>query len=156
MIQRKQSLFLLLAVIAYAVCLFLPVAGVTPTGMGGESLVYNLGVVSGDRGISVSTTCLPLFILLSVSTVISVVTIFLYGNRKMQLNLCAIAALFTGLWCIDYALLAFSVIPLPEVEGAVAPKFAACLPVVALILQLMARKGVSDDEKLIKAADRIR
>ena len=45
MIQRKQSLFLLLAVVAYALCLFLPIAGVTPAGMGAESLVYNLGMV---------------------------------------------------------------------------------------------------------------
>ena len=71
MIQRKQSLFLILAVIAYAVCLFLPIASVSASGMGADSMVYNLGVVNGDSGISVSSTCLPLFLLLAVSAVIS-------------------------------------------------------------------------------------
>ena len=50
----------------------------------------------------------------------------------------------------------FSIIPIPEVEGATNFQFASCLPLVALILVLMARKGVSDDEKLVRAADRIR
>ena len=34
MIQRKQSLFLLVAVIAYVLCLFLPVGIIQPEGMG--------------------------------------------------------------------------------------------------------------------------
>jgi len=145
-----------MAVIACVACLFLPVAGVGATGMGTDAMVYNLGIVKGDGGMSFSGVCLPLFLLLSVSTVISLATIFLFKNRKLQMSLCAIASLFTALWCVDYALLAFGVVAIPEVEGEMGVKFAACLPVVALILQLMARKGVSDDEKLIKAADRIR
>lgn len=155
MIQRKQSLFLILAVIAYAVCLFLPIASVSASGMGADSMVYNLGVVNGDSGISVSSTCLPLFLLLAVSAVISLATVFLYKNRKLQMNLCSIASLFTGLWYVDYLLMVFSIIPIPEVE-ATNFQFASCLPLVALILVLMARKGVSDDEKLVRAADRIR
>ena len=42
MIQRKQTLFLLLAVIVCALCLFLPVGSVEPKGMGADSLIYNL------------------------------------------------------------------------------------------------------------------
>lgn len=156
MIQRKQSVFLLMAVIVCIVCLFLPIAGVRATGMEADAMVYNLGIVKGDVGINFAAVCLPLFLLLSISIVISLATIFLFKNRKLQMSLCAIASLFTGLWCIDWALLAFGVIAIPGAEGEISVKFAACLPVVALILQLMARKGVSDDEKLIKAADRIR
>ena len=156
MIQRKQSLFLLLAVIAYAICLFLPIASVSASGMGADRLTYHLGVVNGDSGLSISSTCLPLFLLLAVSAVISLATVFLFKNRKLQMNLCSIASLFTGLWYVDYLLMVFSIIPVPEVEGAMNYQFAACLPLVALILVLMARKGVSDDEKLVRAADRIR
>ena len=72
------------------------------------------------------------------------------------MNLCSIASLFTGLWYVDYLLMVFSIIPIPEVEGATNFQFASCLPLVALLLVLMARKGVSDDEKLVRAADRIR
>ena len=56
MIQRKQTLFLLFAVIAIAICLFLPVASIAAKTMGGDTMVYNLGVV-GEAGMQISTTC---------------------------------------------------------------------------------------------------
>ena len=156
MIQRKQTLFLLVAFICYAVCLFLPIATIASKGMGADSMLYNLGVVDGDHGITFSSTCLPLFIILAISAVLSLVTIFLYKNRKQQMNLCNITMLFNVLWYIDYALMLFGIVPVPEVEGNVSLKFAACLPLVSLILVAMAKKGINDDEKLVRAADRIR
>lgn len=156
MIQRKQTLFLLVAVIVLAVCLFFPVAGISLKGMGGEDLLYNLGVVTGDRGISVDSTCIPLFVLLSVSAVLSLVNIFMYKNRKLQMSLCSVSMLFALLWYVDYALLFFDIIPLESVDGALEVKFASCLPFIAIILCAMAKRGISDDEKLVKAADRIR
>ena len=128
MIQRKQSLFLLLAVIAYAICLFLPIASVSASGMGADSMIYNLGVVNGDSGISISSTCLPLFLLLAVSAVISLATVFLFKNRKLQMNLCSIASLFTGLWYVDYLLMVFSIIPIPAQSPFVDPDSRSCRP----------------------------
>ena len=156
MIQRKQTLFLLLAVIVCALCLFLPVGSVEPKGMGADSLVYNLGVVMGDGGLAFSTTCLPLFVLLSVTAILSLVTIFLYKNRKVQMSICKCTMLLQVLWVIDYVLILLGIIPIPEVQGKMGIEFAACLPIVSLILVAMAYKGVNDDEKLVKAADRIR
>ncbi len=156
MIQRKQTLFLLFAVIVLAVCLFFPVAGISPKGMGGEGLLYNLGVVPGDSGISVDSTCIPLFLLLSVSAVLSLVNIFMYKNRKLQMSLCSVSMLFALLWYVDYALLFFGIIPLESMVGALEVKFASCLPFISIILCAMAKRGISDDEKLVKAADRIR
>ena len=46
MIQRKQTLFLLLAVIVCALGLFFPIGSIAPEGMGTDSMVYNLGAVS--------------------------------------------------------------------------------------------------------------
>lgn len=156
MIQRKQTLFLLFAVIVLTVCLFFPVAGISPKGMGGDGLLYNLGVVTGDGSISVDTTCLPLFVLLSVSAVLSLVNIFMYKNRKLQMSLCSVSMLFSLLWYVDYALLFFGIIPLESMAGALEVRFAACYPFIAIILTAMAKRGISDDEKLVKAADRIR
>ncbi len=156
MIQRKQSLFLLLATIAYIVCLFLPVASIAPQGMGFGTSVHCLGTVSGENGIQFDSTCLPLFILCAISAAIAFATIFLYKNRKLQMNLCSICLLFSVLWCVDYALMLFGIIGLEKVEGTLQLNFGACLPLVAIILVAMARKGVGDDEKLVRAADRIR
>ena len=155
MIQRKQTLFLLLAVIACAFCLFLPVGSIEPHGMGVATKVYNLGVV-GEEGILISSTCIPLFLLQCVTAILSLVTIFLFNNRKLQMSLCSVALLFDALWCVDYALILFGIIPIPEVEGKMSLGLGTCLPVVSLILIWMAKKGVEHDEKLVKAADRIR
>ena len=155
MIQRKQTLFLLLAIIAYAVCLFLPIASVEPKTMGIDTLIYNLGLVS-DGGIKVSNTLLPLFLDLVVCVALALVTIFKYKNRKAQMSLCSITMLFSLLWYIDYVLIYLGMIPVAEVEGAMEVKFAACLPFISIILVAMAKKGINDDEKLVKAADRIR
>ena len=156
MIQRKQTLFLLVAVIASLLCFFMPIGVIMPKGMGGVVSLYNLGFVDDNGTITVSGTCLPLFILLAVSTALSLATIFLYKNRKLQLSLCATNLLFSVLWYIDYALLFFGMVTVPEVEGNVEVKFAACLPLIAIIMVVLARKGVADDEKLVRAADRIR
>ncbi len=156
MIQRKQTLFLLVAVIVLAACLFFPVAGIVAKGMGEDALLYNLGVVTGGSGISIDSTCIPLFVLLSVSAVLSLVNIFMYRNRKLQMSLCSVSMLFALLWYVDYALLFFGIIPLESVDGTLEVRFASCLPFVAIILNAMAKRGVSDDEKLVRAADRIR
>ena len=141
MIQRKQTLFLLFAVIAIAICLFLPVASIAAKTMGGDTMVYNLGVV-GEAGMQISTTCVPLFLLLAVSAIIALVNIFLYKNLKLQKS--------------DYIVMFMGLIPVPEAEGTMKFQFAACLPLVAIIFEWMAMKGVNDDIKLLKAADRIR
>ena len=165
MIQRKQTLFLLLAVIAIVLCLFLPIAGMdSKAAMGTDSLLYNLGIVGGDQGgITFSSTCLPLFLLLAVSACLSLVNIFMYKNRNLQKTLCSVALLFGVLWYVDYALMLFGVV-LPVTDnahdlaltGKMSLKFASCLPLISMVLVWMAKKGVNDDIKLLKAADRIR
>ena len=156
MIQRKQTLFLLLAVIVCALGLFFPIGSIAPEGMGTDSMVYNLGVVTGEGGLAISATCIPLFVLVSVTAILSLVTIFLYKNRKVQMSICKCTMLLQVLWVIDYVLILLGIIPVPEVQGKMDIEFAACLPIVSLILVAMAYKGVDDDEKLVKAADRIR
>ena len=164
MIQRKQTLFLLFAVVAIVVCLFLPIAGMASKATGSDSLLYNLGVAcGGDLGFSFVPTCLPLFLLLTVSACVSLVNIFMYKNLNLQKTLCSVALLFGFLWYVDYALMFLGiVVPISDTaqtcdaSGGMSLKFAACLPLVAIVLLWMAKKGVGDDIKLLKAADRIR
>ena len=156
MIQRKQTLFLLFAVIAYVVCIFLPVANIEPQGMGMGTSVHCLGTVSGENGIQFDSICFPLFLLCAISAMIALGNIFMYKNRKTQMNLCNICLLFSVLWYVDYLLMFFGIVDLDFEKGKFHASFGACLPLVAIILVAMAKKGVSDDEKLVRAADRIR
>lgn len=112
MIQRKQTVFLLLASILALVCLFVRL-----------------------QWIDVLQAC---------SAVLSVYTIFLYRRRPFQARLCLIGIVVIFAWYIGVAVW----------EGVVGTVEA--LPMVEAILLFMARKGILDDEKLVKAADRIR
>lgn len=155
MIQRKQTLFLLVAFIACVICLFVPVASVMPQGMGNPMSVHCLGI-SSEEGIRFDASCLPLFLLCSVSALISLATVFQFKNRKLQINLCSINLLFNVLWYVDYAVIFFGLVGLEKVSGDLTFHWGAVMPLISLVFVLLARKGVCDDEKLVRAADRIR
>ncbi len=154
MIQRKQTLFLLGVVIAILACLFFPVASVEPEGMGEAAYLFNLGVKDANGVVSYAT--LPLFAIISLSGIVALASIFLYKNRKLQMRFCTWAVAMQVLWYAYYALLLFRLIGLSVPAGSMRVSFAACLPLVSIILLLMARKGISDDERLVRAADRVR
>lgn len=150
MIQRKQSLFLLFAFIATIVCLCLPVASISPVGMGGSIKLYNLCIVT-SAGPNYSVC--GLFGILAMSSALSLGTIFLYHNRKLQMNLCVCNIFLLIAWFVVLGVTAHNTSP---VDFSFNLTFTSCLPAVAAILVFMARAGVIHDEKLVRAADRIR
>lgn len=152
MIQRKQSVFLLLAAIATLICLMLPVGAYHPDKLGVDVVMYNLWIIDGNGAANFCVA--PLFGILFIETLISLATIFLYKNRKLQIKLCSWNILLVVLWYIVYVTFAYTDIAVADSDFGL--KFAAVLPLVALILVVMARNGVKSDEALIRAADRIR
>ncbi len=159
MIQRIQSVYLLLASILCVVCLCLPVATLLVTDAklaieaSATQQVYNLWIVSGD-GARQFTTC-PLFLLLLCSASLMLYTIFAYRNRMMQSRLCLFISLLLLGWHILYAVYSQILVGAGS-GGAFQGSFAAVLPFVSLVLTVLARRRIIADEKLVRAADRIR
>lgn len=151
MIQRKQTLYLLLSLIVTVVCLCMPVAMLEPQGMGLSTLIYNLGTVVPDQGITFSNW--PLFALLVVTIPLEACAIFLYRKRPLQAILCAWSMVFCLAWYVYYA---FALLNGFGQEYTFHLQFAACLPLVAIIALVLARRGIIHDEKLVRSADRIR
>lgn len=112
MIQRKQTVFLLIATILALVCLGLRLHWID--------------------------------VLQVLSALLSAYTIFQYRRRVFQARLCLVGLFVVFAWYIGVAVLEARV-------GTV-----EALPMVNAILIFMARKGILDDEKLVRAADRIR
>jgi len=123
MIQRKQSVFLLLAVI--------------------------LGVL-----IIVNYPMWPLFLLALVASSLSFFTIFKYKRRPLQARLSILAAILFVLW-YPAVMLVNKFMMSTGLQYDIVNVWGA-LPAVSAILCLMARKGIIDDERLVRAADRIR
>ena len=150
MIQRKQTVFLFLALLATIACLCLPVGSFEPQGMGTENQLMNLWIneTNGGRNFSVWA----LFAILLVTCPINTFAIFYYHNRKRQARFCMFSMLMIIGWYIVYGV--FSQVLMPGFTFHVG--FAACLPLIAFILLWLARHSILADEALVRAADRIR
>lgn len=149
MLQRKQTLFLLAAIIVTAVCLCQPIGAIEPQGMGIWTAIYSLFVT----GPEVSFNLWPLFVLLVLTYPVTIIAIALYKKRKAQARLCVWAVVCNVLW---YAYFLFGIFTAFQQIGTFHVKFAAGLPLINIILYLLARKGIMDDERLVRSADRIR
>jgi len=148
MIQRKQTLFLLLSFVLIVVCMSTQVA--TLYGNDGIAFanVFNLWITDGQGQHSFSSA--PLFGILLVSALLSLVSIFMYMKRKLQAGLCLLLMFLLVIWYIALAVL------IQHVGANAHLEWPTVLPAVSVILTFMARKGVLADEKLVRSLDRIR
>ena len=123
MIQRKQTLFLLVAVI--------------------------LGVIV----LSTHFYSWVLFAVLLFASSLSLYTIFIYKRRMRQAAFCLVSIFAYLAWYV--LLIVYGKQVAPDAQDFQLP-WTAALPAVCAILNFMARKAIIADEKLVKAADRIR
>ena len=138
MIQRQQTLWLLLCVFAALLSFMFPFVT-------GKGLDKGIEV---DKALKAGSDFLIL-ILTGASLVLSAVTIFLYKDRKMQINLCLAGMLialaiiiiyFTGMKNISKSTLALT----------------SVLPFLILVGFIMAFRNIRKDEKLVKSLDKLR
>ena len=151
MLQRIQTVYLILALGVTVACLSLPIGYLIPEGMGGNVTMFNLWKIEPEGGLDFSVW--PLFALLLVTCPLNLLTIFAYSNRKLQSSLCLICICLVILWIAAYAFYGF-VAPGEEVSFKMA--FAACLPLIAIVFYALARHGILSDERLVRSMDRIR
>lgn len=150
MIQRKQTIFLLLALAALIVCLCLPIGKLTNSAtLGAEVAVYNIGLYT-STGISAHPI---LFVDIVVIATLTFIDVFLYKKRKLQMKICVVNIILCLVWYAYYAFMALSMF---KGIGTFSMSFAICLPLVAIILLALARSGIKADEELIKSMSRIR
>lgn len=138
MIQRKQTLWLLLAIAAYIITFFLP--------------VYSGTRVRDTSTIFESLTAGSTFLLL-VSTVVAIVftliIILLFKSRKLQLRLCLVAILFS------IGIIALYYIEIGHFNQGNLSLYALLL-IIPIASYILAYSGIRKDEKLIKSLDRLR
>ena len=157
MIQRIQTIYLLLASIAMGACFFLPLADAIGVN---DSLVlhtYKLESLVPDSEPDVASYFIwPMIVLSSLGVVLPFITIFSYKNRMRQLRLIRFAVITLVLLI---ALFFFYYSPeMERVSGGITMYGVpgAYLPVVSLIFLILASRAVMSDEKLIRSADRLR
>jgi Domain of unknown function (DUF4293) len=140
MIQRQQTLWLLLATTAGILSFMFPF--VTGTELVEKTTMQKPAEIdAGSR----------FFILLLTiaSIAISTITIFLFKNRKQQQWLCILGVLMSGLLIFLYIL---------EMTKLIKPTLAlfCVLPFAMLVGYFLAFRNIRKDEKLVKSLDKLR
>ena len=160
MIQRIQTLYLLLVVALGITLCFVPVVQfVTPDGaevvraweltaLGmTETTVTELPAIqlNGLWGLLLASALIP---------VLALVDIFLYNKRLLQARL----NIFTIMLCLGYygVLAIYIYLAKLVIDVDVYVMGWACLPLVCLVLTVMATRRILKDEAMVRAADRLR
>ena len=150
MLQRIQTLYLLLVVILMTITVFLPLAGVEAGQEYRELNAFGLVDASG-----LLQPMWGLFVLSLIVIVVALVAIFQYKKRMRQIRFC----IFGGLMIVGfYALLGIQIYLLKQVDGgaAISVKFALAFPLISLVLDYLAIRNIGADEVLVRSLDRLR
>ena len=140
MIQRQQTLWLLLATAAAVLSFMFPFAT-------GEELVEKTTMRRKEELIAGKDFFILLLTIASVC--ISTVTIFLFKDRKLQIKLCLLGLL------VSIGILVLYIIGMQKLIAST-PALWAVLPVLNIVGFFMAFRNIRKDDKLVKSLDKLR
>jgi len=150
MIQRKQSIWLLLAAILTFLGFFLPF-GINQQSYAGSEVITEINLYAKSD--------IVLTILASVASLLSLLIIFLYKNRSMQMKLTSLAILLNlGLVIYSFVIASKADIGNKFIIGILGSQLyiGILLPVLSVIFLGMAYNGIKSDDKLVKSTERLR
>ncbi len=154
MIQRIQTIYMLLSSILVAMSIFMPLAYFATTGEFYD--LYAAGLRDVD-GVLVQRT-IYMFLLLIACAVLPIVNIFLFNNRMLQIRLCIVEGVLlvgANIMMGVYYFLSYRLFSDFEIytQGF---KPALMFPLIAILFCYLAAKAILSDELKIRSIDRIR
>lgn len=149
MIQRIQTLYLLIVAALMAVTLFAPLAWF---GVGGETFDLYAFALRSSSG-EVMRPPVYTGIVLVLACVLPLITIFLFKRRLLQVRLCVVEmVLLAGaeVMLVAYYFFGHGATDFQGMKPAIA------LPLVSLLFAWLAVRAIFRDERLVRSLDRIR
>ena len=142
MIQRIQTVYLLIALI-FSILLFVVPMWSTTLQSDGMS----------EIGAGTHLLLMPVAALLCLTLLIS---IFLFGKRKLQIIICRVAMTFTILFFLMSLLFIHKEQNLFSSGTLKGFSFGAIFPIIIFVFELLAVSNIQKDEKMIRDMDRLR
>ena len=139
-IQRKQSLFLLIAAILMGVYAFMP----SLNDANGRVILGGM-CLSGVNAITFCLNCLV--------ALLSFVTIFKFKSMRFQKSLCVVNILLIISSLVTMCLISFLQ---KDCDLLGSLTYFNIMPIIAIIFLLLAHKGITHDQKLLNDSGRIR
>jgi hypothetical protein len=140
MIQRKQTIWLLIAAICAFATYWLP--------------IYK-GTLAGGEKLLILPDHFLLFLIVFALGILSAAIIFLFKNRPLQYRLCLLGVILAlGALILEYTTAESFKQANTFLTGSY--QLGAFLPILIIILLIFAARSIRKDEKLVKSVDRLR
>ncbi|MGI6792878.1 DUF4293 domain-containing protein [Bacteroides sp. KG68] len=152
MIQRIQTVYLLLVVILLTVAMCMPMGYFIGADRVTENAFKPLGLYMAGGNFQ---STWGLFGILLLSAIIALGTVFLFRNRMLQVRMTIFSSILLIGFYIAFIVFAFMLKNEPE-TATFRLGWALCLPAVSIILNYLAFRAIYKDELMVKAADRLR
>lgn len=147
MIQRIQTVYILIAEILIASLFFLKFADLSV-----NSELYTFSIEGIFNGETLVFDGLPIMIFIGLITLLHLVIILMYKKRVLQIRI----TVFTIILLLGLTGLFFYFIYSGFTDVKVAFKVPMAFPVIAIILDYLAIRSIGKDEALVRSLDRIR
>jgi hypothetical protein len=152
MIQRKQTIWLLISMLVWIILFFKPTFGFTAEGEG-PWMLYANGIKEVEGG-KIIVSAIPLLVLFILVDLLNLVSIFLYKVRTLQLRVTLYNMI---LQVLSYALIGFYVFQGKKILNA-DPEllFYSAVPLVSFVFSFLAFRNIRLDILLMKTLNRLR
>ena len=154
MIQRIQSIYLVLAGIFPAFTFFVPLVCFTSQDANKWLTINSLGYDATLFPEMAGRHPYGMLVFAALAVILSWVAIFAFKNRKKQIKLVNWAITCNVMWIV--AAIGYSFFVSSRTATSISPELGLCFPILALITQFLAKHAIKRDEALVRAADRIR
>ena len=147
-IQRIQTVYLIIAIILMVVFAFFPALSFV---LGGREFVYG-ALETGKVGV---THFDPLMLMLIVLiSLLALIDIFLYKNLQRQMTVCFVDIIIGLAMLVAICIQAYMV---GTRDGVTLTwQWYLALPVLSIIFLMLAHKSMSKDKKMLRDSDRLR
>lgn len=147
-IQRIQSVYLLIAVILMVVFAFFPALTFE---LGGRQFVYG-ALEAGKVGVThIDPLMLMLVVLISL---LALIDIFLFKNLQRQMTVCFVDIIIGLAMLVAICIHAFY---LYSKDGVTLTwQWYLLLPILSIVFLMLAHKAMSRDKKMLRDSDRLR
>lgn len=157
MIQRKQTIFLILAALCGVLTFLFPIETFV---QGGREFVFRTYGLFQGEGVPIvdATPKAPFAVLFGFLSAVLFASIFFFKNRKRQLLMVRTANLMIIGLTVYMFMTSNSVRAFLEQGGVLKAHYgvAAFLPLAMIALAFLAERGIRKDEALVRSTERLR
>lgn len=156
MIQRIQTVYLILSAFALLAMFLFPIAAFNLQ----QDSFYVLDVFglkdAGGNKVDVSANfAMP--VIITVTALLIIFTLFQYRNRKRQMKLGRLAyLLIAGILVALFFVIKSNAAHVPAEHAELSYGPAYFMPIVAVIFMFLANRSIRKDEELVRSLDRLR